>query len=73
MFRIGLHTRIIPYVNTVPAASKLGSFVWGIADPLRGPYKPHQYGGAILPMTTLRRLECEIVPPRLPGVVRCRS
>lgn len=55
-------------MNTVPAASKLGSFVWGIADLLRGPYKPHQYGGAILPMTILRRLECEIVPPRPPGV-----
>lgn len=38
--------------------SKLGSFIWGIADQLRGPYKPHQYGDVILPMTILRRLDC---------------
>lgn len=37
--------------------SSLGSFVWGIADQLRGVYKPHQYGGVILPMTILRRLD----------------
>lgn len=38
--------------------SQLGSFVWGIADQLRGVYKPHQYGNVILPMTVLRRLDC---------------
>ncbi|MEV5768634.1 class I SAM-dependent DNA methyltransferase [Micromonospora sp. NPDC052213] len=44
--------------------SKLGNFVWGIADLLRGPYKPHQYGAVILPMTILRRLECVMEPHR---------
>ena len=38
--------------------SGLGSFVWSIADQLRGVYKPHQYGGVILPFTILRRLDC---------------
>ena len=38
--------------------SSLGNFVWGIADQLRGVYKPHQYGNVILPMTVLRRLDC---------------
>ncbi|AYF99564.1 type I restriction-modification system subunit M [Protaetiibacter intestinalis] len=38
--------------------SSLGSFVWQIADQLRGVYKPHQYGDVILPMTILRRLDC---------------
>ncbi|KQY98860.1 restriction endonuclease subunit M [Microbacterium sp. Root53] len=38
--------------------SSLGTFVWGIADQLRGVYKPHQYGDVILPMTILRRLDC---------------
>jgi type I restriction enzyme M protein len=38
--------------------SKLGNFVWGIADQLRVVYKPHQYGGVILPFTILRRLDC---------------
>ena len=38
--------------------SNLGSFVWSIADQLRGVYKPNQYGGIILPFTILRRLDC---------------
>lgn len=38
--------------------SNLGPFIWGIADQLRGPYKAHQYGDVILPMTILRRLDC---------------
>ena len=44
--------------------SKLGNFVWGIADQLRGVYKPHQYGGVILPFTILRRLDCILAPTR---------
>lgn len=44
--------------------SKLGSFVWSIADQLRGAYKPHQYGDVILPMTILRRLDCILEPTR---------
>lgn len=44
--------------------SKLGSFVWGIADQLRGVYKPHQYGGVVLPFTILRRLDCVLEPTR---------
>ena len=44
--------------------SKLGNFVWGIADQLRGVYKPHQYGGVILPFTILRRLDCVLAPSR---------
>ena len=45
-------------------SSKLGNFVWGIADQLRGVYKPHQYGGVILPFTILRRLDCFLEPTR---------
>lgn len=45
--------------------SKLGNFVWGIADQLRGVYKPHQYGGVILPFTILRRLDCILAPTRV--------
>lgn len=44
--------------------SSLGTFVWGIADQLRGPYKPHQYGDVILPMTILRRLDAILEPTR---------
>lgn len=40
------------------------AFVWGIADLLRGPYKPNEYGSVILPFTILRRLECILEPHR---------
>lgn len=34
------------------------SFIWSVADLLRGPYRPPQYGRVILPLTVLRRLDC---------------
>jgi len=40
------------------------SFIWSVADLLRGPYKPPQYGRFILPLTVLRRLDCVLEPPR---------
>ncbi|WP_030546333.1 class I SAM-dependent DNA methyltransferase [Streptomyces albus] len=44
--------------------STLGSFIWSIADQLRGPYRPNQYGTVILPFTILRRLDCVLEPDR---------
>lgn len=44
--------------------SNLGSFVWSIADQLRGVYKPHQYGSIVLPFTILRRLDALMVSTR---------
>ena len=44
--------------------SSLGNFVWGIADQLRGVYRPSQYGNVILPMTILRRLDCVLEATR---------
>ena len=44
--------------------STLGSFIWSIADQLRGPYRPNQYGNVILPLTILRRLDCILAPDR---------
>ncbi|WP_461634658.1 type I restriction-modification system subunit M [Glutamicibacter soli] len=37
--------------------SKHATFIWGIADLLRGNFKSHQYGDFILPFTVLRRLD----------------
>ncbi|MFN8633567.1 MAG: class I SAM-dependent DNA methyltransferase [Chloroflexota bacterium] len=34
------------------------SFIWSVADLLRGPYRPPQYGEVMLPLTVLRRLDC---------------
>lgn len=42
----------------------LSSFVWSVADTLRGPYKEADYGSVILPFTVLRRLECVMEPHR---------
>ena len=36
----------------------LSSFIWSIADLLRGDYKQSEYGRVILPFTVLRRLDC---------------
>ena len=44
--------------------STLGGFIWSIADQLRGPYRPNQYGNVILPLTILRRLDCILEPDR---------
>ena len=44
--------------------SKLANFVWSIADQLRGPFRPNEYGDVILPMTILRRLDCIMAPTR---------
>ncbi len=40
------------------------SFIWSVADLLRGPYKPAQYGRVILPLTVLRRLDCVLEPTK---------
>src|SRR5688500_9660134 len=38
--------------------SNLSSFIWSVADLLRGDYKQSEYGKVILPFTVLRRLDC---------------
>ncbi|MFP4147282.1 MAG: N-6 DNA methylase [Halorhodospira sp.] len=42
----------------------LASFIWEVADLLRGTLKQSQYGRVILPFTVLRRLECVLEPTR---------
>lgn len=34
------------------------NFIWTIAEILRGPYKPDDYGKVVLPMAVLRRFDC---------------
>lgn len=38
--------------------NNLGSFIWSIAEILRGDFKQSEYGKVILPFTVLRRLDC---------------
>ena len=40
------------------AEANLSSFIWSVADLLRGDYKQSEYGKVILPFTVLRRLDC---------------
>jgi len=40
------------------------SFIWSVADLLRGPYRPNQYKDIMLPMTVLRRLDCVLEPTK---------
>jgi type I restriction enzyme M protein len=40
----------------------LSSFIWSVADLLRGDYKQSEYGKVILPFTILRRLDCVLEP-----------
>ncbi|MGH2574091.1 MAG: type I restriction-modification system subunit M N-terminal domain-containing protein, partial [Ignavibacteria bacterium] len=40
------------------------NFIWSIADLLRGPYKPADYGNVILPFTVLRRLDIVLEPTK---------
>ncbi|WP_417273479.1 type I restriction-modification system subunit M [Celeribacter halophilus] len=40
------------------STNNLASYIWSLADLLRGDFRQSQYGRIILPFTLLRRLEC---------------
>lgn len=40
------------------------NFIWSVADLIRGPYRPNQYGKVMLPLTVLRRLDCVLEPTK---------
>jgi len=40
------------------------SFIWSVADLLRGDFKQSEYGKVILPLTVLRRLDCVLEPTK---------
>jgi type I restriction enzyme M protein len=42
----------------------LSSFIWSVADLLRGDFKQSDYGKVILPFTVLRRLDCVLAPTK---------
>lgn len=46
------------------AQNSLSSFIWSVADLLRGDFKPADYGKVILPFTVLRRLDCVLAPTK---------
>lgn len=38
------------------------TMIWNVADMLRGPFKPHEYGLVILPMTVVKRFHDCLIP-----------
>jgi type I restriction enzyme M protein len=42
----------------------LSSFIWSVADLLRGDYRQSDYGKVILPFAVLRRLDCVLEPTK---------
>lgn len=38
------------------------TMIWNVADMLRGPFKPHEYGLVILPMTVVKRFHDCLMP-----------
>ena len=44
--------------------SEKTSFIWSVADLLRGPYRPNKYKDVMLPLTVLRRLDCVLEPTK---------
>src|SRR5688572_12305971 len=46
------------------SSTNLSSFIWSVADLLRGDYKQSEYGKVILPFTVLRRLDCVLEPTK---------
>ena len=44
--------------------SELVSFIRGICNLLRGPYKRNEYRKVILPLTVLRRFDCLLAPTK---------
>ena len=42
--------------------SEKSTVIWNVADMLRGPFKPHEYGLVILPMTVVKRFHDCLLP-----------
>jgi len=51
----------------------LSSFIWSVADLLRGDYKQSENGRVIQPLTVLRRLDCVLAPTKRTVLVRAEG
>jgi len=50
--------------------SEITSFLWSVADLLRGDYRQSDYGKVVLPMTVLRRLDCVLAPTKAKALAK---
>jgi hypothetical protein len=55
---------LLPVATASMSDPNLSSFIWSVADLLRGDYKQSDYGKVILPFTVLRRLDCVLEPTK---------
>lgn len=48
------------------------NFIWNIAESLRGPFKPAEYGSVVLPLTVFRRLDAVLAEtkPKVQNVAK---
>src|SRR6266498_230262 len=53
-----------------PLIRNHASFIWSVADKLRGVYKQSEYGRVILPLVVLRRLDCVLEPTKADVLAR---
>lgn len=53
----------MPEITNVGAnIAEKSTMIWNVADMLRGPFKPHEYGLVILPMTVVKRFHDCLLP-----------
>ena len=53
--------------------SEIVSFLWGVADLIRDTFKRGKYQDVILPLTVLRRLDCECLPVSVLVLLACHA
>ena len=49
------------------------SFIWSVADLLRGTYKQSEYAKVVLPLVVIRRLDCVLEPTKDAVLTRAKS
>ena len=49
------------------------TFVWRVADKLRGTFKQHEYGSVMLPLLVLRRMDAVLAPTKDAVLVRAKG
>lgn len=60
---IGVHTMPNDKFTVVGTnIAEKATMIWNVADMLRGPFKPHEYGLVILPMTVVKRFHDCLLP-----------
>ncbi len=57
-------------MSSEPHIRNHASFIWSVADKLRGVYKQSEYGRVILPLVVLRRLDCVLEPTKAEVLAR---